>query len=101
MTFDEAMVGFDIRVDYDLMRELWDAAQDAIGVDLKAKDDQITELNVKIKSIRDTAFEMIAMQTSKITNLERHYIELDGSYMASQACNEKQRVRIMELEKNV
>jgi len=71
MTFDEAMVGFDIRSDYDAMRELWDAAQEAVGVDLKAKDDQITALNAKIDRIRKTAFEMISNQTHRITELEK------------------------------
>jgi len=38
---------------------------------LDKKDDQITELNAKISRIRKTAFEMIAMQTSRITELEK------------------------------
>lgn len=59
---------------------------------LDKKDNQITALNARVDRIRKTAFEMIRMQSKEIEKLEGHY-------MASQACNEKQRVRIVELEK--
>lgn len=56
------------------------------------EDEKIVELNAKINRIQKAAFEMIDMQTDKIA-------ELRSGYVASQACNEKQRVRILELEK--